>query len=195
MMRRGAALLALLLGLLGVAGCGIPTDDEPRPLADETTTSTTEAADVEPGDPDTDVYLVVGTSDNAQPSSELEARPRALSGPETPDTVLEALLLPASDEETAAGYQNYIPQGTRVLSVEQDGERVTVNMSTEWSQLGGPTALTAYAQVVLTLTDLPGVDEVQFLIDDEGVRAPTVNDGLIEVVDASDYTELDPTPE
>jgi germination protein M len=176
------ALLATLLAVL--AACGIPTDGEPRPLADETPTSTPDTA---PADADTSaaVYLVRAT--NA-----LGSVRRGLSGPRSPVTVLEALLAPPSDEELEDGLSTAVPLGTTVLEVVQDDDLVSVDLSDEWDSLVQPNALLAYAQVVLTLTDLNGVERVRFLVDGEGVAAPTINQGDLDTVTADDYAGLDP---
>lgn len=182
MTRAGAALLGLLLALL--AGCGIPTDGEPRPLADE---ANPPAADPEPeaGDTRAQVYLV--TNDER-----LVSRTRALEGAKSPVTVLEALLLPTSEEEEADGLQTQIPALTTVIGVSEEDGILAVDLSAEWGELLVPDALFAYAQVVLTLTELPGVEGVRFLVEGEPVdSAPTVNETPTEVVEADDYAALE----
>lgn len=176
-----AALLAVAL-----AACGIPTDSDPRPLADDTTTTSTTAPEGAEGI--AAVYLV-GTA------NQLEQRDRPLKGPKTPETVLATLLLRPTEEEAEDGLTSYIPEGTTALGVEEDDGTVTVDMSVEWERLADPTRTTAYAQVVLTLTDLPNVDRVRFLIQGREVVAPTVNRGTQDVVSADDYAGLDPDPD
>jgi len=68
-------------------------------------------------------------------------------------------------------------------------------MSQEWERLADPTATTAYAQVVLTLTELAGIERVRFMIDGTEIAAPTVNQGFQDVVAAEDYAGLDPNPD
>ncbi|QYG92771.1 GerMN domain-containing protein [Iamia sp. SCSIO 61187] len=176
------ALLALLVALL--AGCGIPTDGEPRPLADE---ATPPAADPQPelGDTTAQVYLVNN-------DERLVPRPRALEGAKTPVTVLEALLLPTSEEEEADGLQTQIPALTTIVGVTEEDGILAVDLSAEWGELLVPDALYAYAQVVLTLTELPGVEGVRFLVEGQPVdAAPTVNETPTEVVEAEDYATLE----
>lgn len=184
MSRRQVALVALALAgaSLGIAACGIPTDGEPRPLAEETTTTTTLVGDAESV---ASVYLV-GTSNQLEPTI------RPLKGDKSPRTVLEALLVPPSDEESDEGLTSYVPDGTTTLGVEVDGDLAIADMSAEWERLADPTATTAYAQVVLTLTDLRDIERVQFLIDGQEIAAPTAARGQQAVVTADDYALLDP---
>jgi hypothetical protein len=181
--RPALVLLGALLALV-LAACGIPTDSEPRPLADETTTTATSTVP-DAGEGIATVYLV-GTS------NQLEARDRPLTGEKTPQTVLATLLLPPTEEEAEAGLTSYIPLGATTLGVEQDAGTVTADMSAEWETLTEPTSTTAYAQVVLTLTELPGVERVRFLVEGRESVAPTVNRGNQAVVEADDYAGLDP---
>jgi hypothetical protein len=181
MSRSLAALTALVLALVG---CGIPTDGEPRPLADETTTT---AADPEPdvGDTVARVYLV---SD----SPLLIPRDRALEGEKTPEAVLDALLLPTSPEEQAADLRSLVPALTTALGVTDEGDgTLAVDLSAEWDTLADPSALYAYGQVVLTLTELSSVERIRFLIEGDPVDAPpTVNQEPSETVEAEDYEPL-----
>jgi hypothetical protein len=171
----------VLLALL--SGCGIPTDGEPRPLADETPSS---IVDPEPerGDTTARVYLV--TNDEL-----LVPRTRAREGAKTPENVLKALLLATSEEEQQDGLQTSIPPRTTLVDVGEEDGILAVDLSEAWGALENPAALFAYAQVVLTLTELPGVDGVRFLVEGEAVdTAPTVNQTPSDIVTAEDYTEL-----
>lgn len=184
-MSRTRALRAALLGLvLVLAGCGIPTDGEPRPLADETTTT---AADPEPelGDTIARVYLV-------NPDQLLVPRDRALEGEKNPETVLDALLLPTSTEEQADDLQSLVPPLTTALSVTDEGDgTLAVDLSAEWGTLAAPTDLFAYGQVVLTLTEMRDVERIRFLIEGDPVDAPpTANQEPSETVTAEDYATV-----
>ncbi|HEV7720042.1 MAG TPA: GerMN domain-containing protein [Iamia sp.] len=182
--RRRRTVLVLLGVVLPLAACGIPTDDEPRPLAD--VTASTEAPTVpEDADATAAVYLVRDTN-------RLEAVPRGLTSAKSPETVVEALLAQPSDEELEAGRSTSIPLGTTAIEVTQDGDLVAVDLSDEWETLVQPGALLAYAQVVLTLTDLNGIERVRFLVGGKAVKAPTINQGDLDTVTAQDYAGLDP---
>jgi len=183
-MRRRLAGLVVLVGLLGASGCGIPTDGEPRPLADETTTT---AADPQPEVGDTVARVFLVDSDR-----QLVARDRALEGEETPESVLDALLLPTSPQEQSADLQSLVPALTTALGITDEGDgTLAVDLSAEWDTLADPTALYAYAQVVLTLTELASVERIRFLIEGDPVDAPpTVNQEPSETVEADDYEPL-----
>lgn len=169
----------LVLAVLVLVGCGIPTDDEPRVLADETTTTNPDA-DPE-GSPNTaSVYLV--DDDNV-----LVATRRALDGERSPATVLDALLASQSSDEEARGLTSRIPAGTTRVGAELEDGLVTVDLSQEWLTLGDPYITTANAQVVFTLSDLPGVDQVRFRVDGRDIQAQTPNRGPLDVVTVDDY--------
>lgn len=184
-MTRRRTVLAVLLALaLALAGCGIPTDGEPRPLADETTIPT---PDVEPdaGDTTARIFLV-------SPNRLLIPRDRALDGERNPENVLDALLLPTSPEEQADDLRSLVPADTNARSVTDVGDgTLAVDLSSEWDTLGDPNALYAYGQVVLTLTELPGIERIRFLIEGRPVDAPpTVNQEPSVTVEAADYAAL-----
>jgi spore germination protein GerM len=181
---RGLLVAVLVALLVGATGCGIPTDDEPQPLADDTVSTPPAEPAPEVGDNVATVYLV---SDD-----QLVASTRALDGEETPERVLDVLLLPTTEEEQQDGLQTFVPQGTVALGVADAGDGIwSVDMSTEWETLVNPAALRAYGQVVLTLTALDGVEAVRFSIDGVSVDAvPTVAQEVTAVAEASDYEEL-----
>lgn len=184
--RPARLLVALLAALaLGVAGCGIPTDDAPRPLADPTTT-TEPPPDTGGGASTATIYL-----SQADRPGQLVRVERSLDGPPTPGRVLDALFNAPLEQDTAAGYSTLIIAGTRAVGTEVEGDLISVEMSEEWGTLGAG-ATGAYAQVVFTLTDLPGLARVRFLIDGEEISAPTVNEGAQVVVDRSDYASFEP---
>ncbi len=184
MSRHRAPVVLLLALVLALAGCGIPTDDEPRPLADDTTTT---PADPQPeaGDTTATVYLV-------NPDQLLEPRERALEGEESPESVLSALLLSTTPEEQAADLQSLVPPLTTVVDVVDEGDgTLAVDLSAEWGTLAAPNDLLAYGQVVLTLTEMPGVERVRFLVEGDPVDAPpTANQEPSATVTAEDYATV-----
>lgn len=181
-MRRALVALALLIG-----GCGIPTDDAPRALAEESSTTAPPAS--EPVDSDDSVTLYFS---RAEGSDRLVETRRGLDGEPSLLRVLEALLAGPLEEETEEGYITLIPGGTEAAVVDVEDDLVTIAMSSEWESLAsGSTG--AYAQVVLTLTrNLPTVNQVSFRVGGRVVSAPTPDAGTLDVVSANDYADFSP---
>lgn len=181
----GRLVVALLAVVVGLAGCGIPTDDAPRVIADET--SVPAVSTMEPGTVSVSVVLVVSET------NELVVRERSVAGEHNPATALAALLMTPSEEETTDGLTTFVPPTAIALSLTEDDDGVwVVDMNSDWGMLQGQSALYAYAQVVLTL-DRAGVERVRFTVDGEPVAdAPTDTQGPKEVLTADDYAALAP---
>ena len=174
--RRSGLLLALLL-VAAVAGCGIQGEDEPREVAAEdvpfglldSNTTTTASIPAEGSVPVT-VFLVTG-------DRRLVGVTRAAPSDDAIGA-MRALLQPVTEEESADGLSNSIPEDTQVIDVSigsQPDTRV-VNLSDEFLQVQGPVQVAAVAQVVWTLTELPDVRGVQFAFEGE-IRPVPRGDG------------------
>lgn len=182
-------LVVLAAGLLGVA-CGVPTDDEPRalaedeipggPIASETTTTTVVGS---PGLP-TELWFVRDQEDLQASVANLPSR--------RPATVLEALVATVPEELESEGLTTAIPPGTSVLGAETVDGTLTVDLSEEFSTVSGDAQILAVAQIVLTATDLAGVQRVAFAVEGEP-RTVTDATGAEQdgPVTAADYSEID----
>jgi spore germination protein GerM len=114
---------------------------------------------------------------------------RSLSRNPSARDVLDELFAGPTRAETASGLSSALGPEADVTDVAIEAGRAAVN-------LGGPLPETpdgadrarALAQVVFTLTELPGVDEVRFLLDGEAVEVP-VGDGTLtrSAVTRADY--------
>lgn len=175
---------ALLAALLAVAACGIPLDDTPRPaLAAPTTTAPDGAPLAESGGTTAFLFFV---ADNLLVNLDLEV-------PSTePRDVLDALFagLPTSAFDEAV---SQIPPGTRVLGVRRSGQVLTVDLSSDFENLVGAGRQLAAAQIVLTVTELTGVDEVSFSISGKRTQVFSPARGDADRVGACDYVALFPT--
>ena len=187
--RRPRRVGLLVLLVLALGSCGIPTDDSPRPLAEGATT--TDPTPEEPADSrgSATLYLSAGGE-----NTDLVAVRRELEGEASVGRVLEALLQGETEEDTAAGYVSLIPPGTAVEDLEPgDDGLLTIGFSDEWGELQGESATGAYGQVVLTVTELAGVKRVTFLVAGEVVPAPTSDQGNEQqVVTRASYRSLEP---
>lgn len=186
--RRVATVLLVGLALVAAA-CGIPTDDAPRVIADETTT-VPPATDSGLGPNFAILYLSDNSEDPGEVGALVTVR-RNLESGATPTTVLEALFAPPLEEELEDGFVSLIPTGTTLDGTELSGSTLTVELSDEWSTLRGPEQTRAYAQVVLTVTELDAVQSVRFRVMGDAVDAPTPTASKDEVR-RSDYAALEP---
>lgn len=175
-------LLVLAAGAL-LAGCGIPTDSEPRPLAESPTTAppTPENA----GTTSATIYLLSAETERLVPVE------RGLDGTVTPGAVLDLLLGGPTAADIEQGLSTLIPNETVAVDVTVEDGLVRVEMSEAWRELQEPAAKLAYAQVVFTLGALPGVDDVTFSVDGQVISAPT-DDENDEIVSEADYTDVEP---
>jgi hypothetical protein len=186
-MGRTARPLAWCLGMIiaVTAACGVPVDTEPRALSD---VGDVEAVDGQQpsGSSQTWVYLTL----NEELVPTIREVPAA-----SPAAVLNTLLAPPSEAESAAGLVTQIPEGTEVLSVEQNDTVLRVNLSAEFEDVIGASRQLAIGQIVLTVTELTGISEVTFQIDGDPQRVSSPVAGDVVRVSDCDYLPLIPTAE
>lgn len=199
---RGVAALVVLIGLvLTVAGCGLSADNEPSPIAAEDLPSDlldpnppTSTTLLDPGaTAAVTVYLVVREGDTTR----LTAVPREVSDPTSPGDRIRALLAPPSTQEQEAGLISSIPSDTVLLDISRPdpgSDELLVNVSGALFDVQGKELANAFAQIVWTVTEIPGVRQVRFRVDGQSQRA--INDEGVEqpgAVTRSDYSALAPT--
>jgi spore germination protein GerM len=200
----GRALLAGATGALaalGLAACGIPTDDGPRAISREnvpdvdTTTEATAPTQSVPGE----IFLV--QSPDQDPQLVAVERDIPVENPSSsppPDAVLETLLTAtADDQEREAGISNLIPHDTRLASQpEAQGRTLMVDLTRAIFDVVGENQRAAFGQIVCTVDKLGRVDAVRFEVDGEPVEVPTSSGTTDEPVTcARDYGSLLPDNE
>jgi spore germination protein GerM len=163
---RHRLVAALLAGAAVVAGCGVQGDGAPRALSPDVvpdellapSTSTPPQAEPETGQVAT-VYLV----DNRE---RLRAVERTLPSPVLIVNVLDSLLQGATDEEAEDGLRSEVPNGTAVNGIDRlDRDVITIDLSEEFAETTADGELLAQAQIVHTVSALPNVRGVLFLVD------------------------------
>ncbi len=164
-------LAAALLWVLG--GCGVPAEPTPRDipvdqvpfgLSGATTTTTSRPV---PSATAT-VFLVKG--DRLLPVR------RQLPAPVTPAAVLAALAGGPSPSDSAHGLRSALVTG--VMLERLAGGTATVRLDRELVAGDVREQILALAQLVYTMTELPGVQAVQFTFDGRPAEVPTAEGNL-----------------
>jgi spore germination protein GerM len=158
-------LVALTVAVLA-AGCGVQGDGAPRSLAPDAvpeelvapSTPTAPADQPDSGSMAT-VYLV-DNRDRLQPVERILPSPVLVTG------VLNSLLEGTTDEEADEGLRSEVPTGTTVNGIDRlDRNVIAVDLSEEFAETTADGELLAQAQIVFTVSQLPNVGGVLFLVD------------------------------
>ena len=185
--RRLVAVVPLLLLVIvaGVAGCGVPTDDEPRAISPERVPDPFSASSAPPttnaqGEQTVRVFFLV--------RQRLMVAERPVDGePDAASAMAELLAGPTRQEQQDEGMTTAIPPGTELVSPpEMRDNRLVLDLNEAITLIERPASRTAYAQMSYTALALSGVARVRFLIEGQPVDAPT-DDGDVAVVDAASY--------
>jgi germination protein M len=193
-------LLAMLACSLVLASCGLSEDDHPEAIAPENvppglldpdpSTSTT---GVPNGEGKTVTVYLTRRSDEG---SKLTAVDRDVTDPTRPGDRITALLSQPTPEEAARGLTTAIPAGTILLHAEfeeEDENILDIDVSSDLFDVQGEELATAFAQFVWTVSQLPTVREVRFLVDGEAINAQDA-EGVEQdgPVSTADYVDLAP---
>lgn len=180
------AVLALVMTITGLAGCGIPADEHPETLPGGVV-SPAVPSPVTSEQPVTQartvaIYFVSGG--RATPVERTTAEPDV--------TVVVALLLAGpTSAEVAAGFRTAVAPGTRLRSASVQGGTVSLDLTNAFVEVGGQEQILAVAQLVLTATVVPGVERVSIALDGQVVEVPRA-DGTLAAgpLSAEDYRGL-----
>jgi hypothetical protein len=185
---RAVIACALLLG-----ACGVSTDDAPRALPrgdvpfDLLEPSTTVVRSTTPVAVTTEVpvYLVAGPR--------LSVVRRLVESPPSLFRAIESLLAGPTAEEAGSGLRSAIANQTRLLSVRVQSGVATIDLSGEFTAIGGQEQILALGQLVYTATAAQGVFGVKLSLDSRPVEVPR-GDGTLtpEALGPEDYAGLAP---
>jgi spore germination protein GerM len=176
------ALALGLVALLGAAGCGVDTDDEPRiipqdesaadePIENSPTTSTEDVLAPRPGRR-AQVYFTQARDGETT----LVRANRTVPPPVTEVGLLTALLNdPPGPAERADGLITSIPETTELAAPpeRQDGGVLNIRLNESIFEVEGDALRLAFGQLVCTATSLDTVRRVTFEVD--GVPSPAVD--------------------
>jgi spore germination protein GerM len=188
---------ALAAVTLAAAGCGIPTDDNPRAISRENVPD--DAVDASTEDTASQGTVAVPISLVRSPDDprlvDVERRVPVTSPATGPDpaAVLETLLRATPNaQERSDGITNLIPQDTRLASQPELARgTLVVDLTTEIFDVEGENQRAAFGQIVCTANAIAGVDSVRFLVQGEP-RAVQVDSGANDgpVTCSGDYQRL-----
>lgn len=191
MTKRIATIVALLI--VGLAGCGVPTDDEPRGIQpsqvpfDLLTPSTTQPATTVPV-PTIPVTVFMLQGDKLAPVM------RSIPAPATVGSALATLIQGPTDTEAAQGLRSAVSAQANVSGAQVTDSVATVDIAGDvFASTGAQDQIRALAQIVYTATSVPDVGSVQFRIDGSGAGIPR-GDGSTTTgpVNRGDYAALAP---
>jgi Sporulation and spore germination len=148
-----AALLAMAL-----TACGISTDATPRDVGAAVRQDNNAADNGQTGitATSTSVIYLVGHDDTGR----FVLRPAARDVTETIDNALQALFSGPTPRELNDDLRTAIPSRTRLVSATPNNDVVTIDVTDPLAELTGSTLVDAIGQIVLTATDVTGVNGV-----------------------------------
>ncbi|MGI5240685.1 GerMN domain-containing protein [Dactylosporangium sp. CA-139066] len=172
--------------LMTVAGCGVPSERSPQPIAvaDGRPSATTGArtASPAPGEPVELLYLVR--------NARLVAVRRAAEQLPAIDDQMQHLLSGPTARERDDGYVGALT-GITVIGVTLHGATAAVEVGDRSDVAGRSDEVLAYGQIVCTLTSRADVDAVAFLHDGQPLRVPRADASLADgQLTSADYAEL-----
>jgi hypothetical protein len=178
---------ALILLTATVAGCGVPSERSPRPVAVATGRTSPAAGShtvsAAPGVSVEQLYLV------------RDAHLVAVRRPGEPTPAIgeqmEHLLSGPTEEERDDGYVSALTGITVTGVAAVQGGKVTVEVGDRSDGVGRSDEVLAYGQIVCTLTSRPDVEAVGFVHGGQPLRVPRADASLADgPFTAADYAEL-----
>jgi hypothetical protein len=191
--------LVVMAASTAVGACGLPQDSQARPVA---------SADVPPG-------LLGPTTTIETTTSELGPRftlyfldtngtrlvgvPRNLADL-APSTLLSAVIRGPNKVGENLPLRSDIPPSTEVIELTREEDTLTVVLSDDITKVTGSAQANAFAQLVWTATDIPGVRHVRFFRSDadgnrEIVRPLTDFGSDMDLLGRGDYQKIKPAEE
>lgn len=194
-MRSPIIVLAACAVVVGLAGCGVPVDQQPTALSRHgvpfdllapTQSTTTITSVPSPIAVPVQIFLIGPTGHVVAVSRTVSVSPPDLA------TVLRALVAGPTNVESAAGLQSAVTSQTTVLGANIAGGTATVNLGGTFGQIVGPPEIQAVAQVVFTASALPGVTGVTFELMGQSVEVPVASGALVPVATTAQFAALAP---
>lgn len=196
LVRRTVAILAAAAMAVLAAGCGIPPDDHatlaqpgsvPFDLLGQTPSAG--AAAPVPGSPTEKATLFLVQGERLAPVQ------RELPAPVSVESVLEALAAGPTATEVELGLRTALLTPGLMKSGGVSGGIATIDLGQPFTEIAGRDQIVALAQIVSTVTGLPGVGRASFTLEGNPVGVLR-GDGAVtnESVSRDDYATLAPVP-
>ncbi|MCZ2860438.1 GerMN domain-containing protein [Blastococcus sp. VKM Ac-2987] len=177
------AVPALLCALLLLAGCGVEPQGSPEVLTIPVPEVSAAGERTEANGPALTVYFVQGTT--------LAAAERATQIADAP-SALELLSQGPTRVEVIGGLRTALAPQSLLADEGVPGGITSVSVTREFTGITGGNQLLAVAQVVWTLTDLPGTTQVRFLVEGVPVEVPTDSGLTDQPVDRDHFRSVAP---
>jgi spore germination protein GerM len=183
----GAALLALAMA----CACGVPNENRARRIPDETvpfgllSSAPVAVTTPQPGQRLMAIFFVRG--------DRLIRVERRVAAEPDPALALDVLVRGPSAAETQAGIGTAALDAPLSVHWGPDPATVSVDLGQQIGEIPTQIQVLAFAQIVYTLAELPGVEAVTFTLDGEPVDVLRGDGSLAEApVTPADYAELAP---
>lgn len=189
-----ALTLSLFLAGAFIVGCGVQTQDSPQILDPEQLPERLTEAEIAVGSSTTTVVPTPETIILYFVSGGRLARASRITTEEvTPTSVVDQLVRGTTPTEAALGLRTAIPSGVEVTEVEVNNGLATVNITGPFAEAPANEQVLAVAQLVYTLTELPGISGVLITLGGFPVAVPRA-DGTLTTspLTRADYVSLAP---
>ncbi|MFM8846483.1 MAG: GerMN domain-containing protein [Actinomycetota bacterium] len=169
MRRSSRALVAVLVGGATIVGCAVGPESSPRPIAGDPIADG--ASSVGPASESSGVGRVYLQSSDASGTASLVSVQR--DSTLDPAVAVAALLDGPTEDEQGAGVRSAIPRDTRANSVRfTSSGTVQVDVNATIFDATGDDLVNAIAQIVLTLCEIQGVEQVNVTVDGQATEWP-----------------------
>ncbi|MDA8312573.1 MAG: GerMN domain-containing protein [Actinomycetota bacterium] len=188
--RAGAAVLCTAICALLLAACGLGVDASPTIVNPKHVPYGLLRPPTPTTSPAVPSQYVTIYLDGPQ---RLVAVSREVPAPVSPAGVLRVLGQGPTSAEASDGLQSPISTAAPLTLLRIQTEQVTVNMARGFTSLTGEDQALAMAQLVYTLTILPGIKSVSVRIDGRRAKVPTGKGTLSgRPLDRTDYETVAP---
>ena len=163
------SVVLLLVVLAGATGCGFPTEHNASPIRGDDLPVGLRTGSIPETDPSqrtqrATIWLVDG--------DRLIAVRHDVVAPASAASITDTLLAGTTDAEQRRGLRSALPDPGVVVGAASSRGEATVELNDAFSEIAPEDQLLAVGQLVLTLTDGPGVGSVSFEIAGERVAVP-----------------------
>jgi spore germination protein GerM len=187
MRRVRSVVAACAVGIAGLTGCGVSAESSPRHIDDAQLPA---ALQVEHASTTTVGTALVPLQVWFVRDNRLVPATHQVEAPLTAAKAVADLVLGPTDSESAS-LRSAIPDPQVIVEATVLDGTATVVLAEAFNQIPTADQVLAIGQLVLTLTSLSGIDQVQFRLGQTDVAVP-LPDGTTSVfpVGADDFTDL-----